>query len=228
LALLREGYEYFARRFRELHAPAFRTRVMLRKATCVHGGEAARMFFAEDRFTRRGALPPTSLTLLQDRKSVQWLDGPHHAHRKAMFLKLAEPQPVQALVDAMDRAWRKRMSGWRSAGEVRLQDEAEKVLGEAVCEWAGLKLRPIEVQQRTREFVAMIEGAGAAGPRNWHAQKLRRANERWARSVIEASRAGHIKAPDDSALALVARHREPQGEELPVPIAAVELINVLR
>ena len=97
-------------------------------------------------------------------------------------------------------------TGWRSAGEVRLQDEAEKVLGEAVCEWAGLKLRPIEVQQRTREFVAMIEGAGAAGPRNWHAQKLRRANERWARSVIEASRAGHIKAPDDSALALVGPH----------------------
>jgi fatty-acid peroxygenase len=186
------------------------------------------MFFADGRFTRRGALPPTSLTLLQDRKSVQWLDGEAHAHRKAMFLKIAEPSTVHVLVDAMERAWRKRLSGWRSAGEIRLQDEAEQLLGEAACEWAGLRLRPVEVRQRTREFVAMIEGAGAAGPRNWRGQRLRHANEKWARSVIEQFRAGTLSSPEDRPLAWVARHRDIEGRELPPAIAAVELINVLR
>jgi fatty-acid peroxygenase len=227
LALLREGYGYFARRFRELHSPAFRTRLALRRATCVHGAEAARMFFADGRFTRRGALPPASLTLLQDRRSVQWLDGAHHALRKAMFLELvARPEAVFALGDAMERAWRKRLSGWRSRGEVLLQDEAENLLGEAACEWAGLRLRPIEVQQRTRELVAMIEGA--RGPHHWRAQRLRRSNEKWARAMIEDFRAGRIKTAEDSALASIARHREPDGQELSSATAAVELINVLR
>jgi len=43
------------------------------------GEEASRMFFQPDRFTRRGAIPPTTLMLLQDRGSVQTMESASQA-----------------------------------------------------------------------------------------------------------------------------------------------------
>ncbi len=50
--------------------------------------EAARAFYADDRLARRKALPPTALTLLQDKGSVALLDGPAHRLRQAILLQL--------------------------------------------------------------------------------------------------------------------------------------------
>jgi len=43
---------------------------MLRKVICTMGEEAATMFYPADRFTRKRALPPTTLRLLQDKGSM--------------------------------------------------------------------------------------------------------------------------------------------------------------
>jgi fatty-acid peroxygenase len=66
LAFLREGYPFIGRRCAELNSDIFSTRLMGRRAVCVSGPEAARMFWQPGRFTRRGAIPPTTLMLLQD------------------------------------------------------------------------------------------------------------------------------------------------------------------
>jgi fatty-acid peroxygenase len=68
----------------------FKARLILRRVVCVSGPEAASVFYAPDRLTRRGALPPTSLTLLQDKPSAVLLDG-RHRHRQEMFLRLTRP-----------------------------------------------------------------------------------------------------------------------------------------
>ncbi len=65
LKLLSEGYPFFQRRCAELDTDAFATRLMGRRAICVSGHEASRMFWQPGRFTRRGAIPPTTLMLLQ-------------------------------------------------------------------------------------------------------------------------------------------------------------------
>lgn len=67
-----------------------------------------------------------------------------------------------------------------------------------------------------------------ADPRNWWAQVLRRRNERWAQGIIERARAGDIDAPDDAPLAIIASHRNAEGNLLDTEIAAIELINILR
>jgi fatty-acid peroxygenase len=74
VALLREGYEFGARRFARCSSDAFETRLMLRRAVVAFGEEAARRLYEPDRMTRRGALPITVVTLLQDFGSVQMLD----------------------------------------------------------------------------------------------------------------------------------------------------------
>ncbi|MER8545794.1 hypothetical protein [Mesorhizobium sp. M0684] len=85
LALLREGYDFISARCRRMNTDIFATRLMLRPAICVRGAEAAEMFYGGDHFTRIGAMPQTTLRLLQDKGSVQALDGAAHRHRKARF-----------------------------------------------------------------------------------------------------------------------------------------------
>jgi fatty-acid peroxygenase len=228
LALLSEGYRFLPDRFERFGSDMFTTRLMLRKALCVRGEDAASMFYQPGRFTRRHALPPTTMALLQDFGSVMALDGEAHKKRKAMFMSLLGPLERQRLVGLAVAQWRAQFARWGSLPSVIVHQEAELVLCRAVCQWAGIPLSAIDARQRTAEFSAMIDGAASIGPRTWKALRLRRHTERWARALVDAVRAGQAQAPFDSALNVVARHRDADGQLIDRKHAAVELINFLR
>lgn len=231
LALLSEGYCFMTRRFATLGGDAFITRLMLRRALCVRGEDAARMFYQPGRFTRRGALPLTALTLLQDFGSVATLDGDMHRQRKEMFMGLFGPLERQRLAQLVEAQWRTRFARWEADPQARVavHEEAQHVLCRAACEWVGIPpLEDDDAARRTREFAAMIDCAGSAGPRNWHAQLLRHRTEAWARALVDAVRAGRIQPPADSALSILARHRDADGTPINRRHAGVELLNLLR
>lgn len=228
LAFRAQGYRFIAERCRELGSDAFRTRIMLRQVVCATGEEAARMFYVPGRFTRRGAIPPTALRLLQDKGSVATLDGDAHRHRKAMFLSLMAPESVDRLTDAFAREWRARLDVWERAGTVVLFPAVTGILTRAVCAWTGVPLTDADAERRTREFAAMIDGAGAFGPRNWWGLLQRARTERWARDVIRKVRSRELDVPEGSVAHVIAWHRDLHGEVLDAKVAAVELINVLR
>ena len=78
LALLSDGYTFISKRCRLYGSDIFETRLMLRKAICMMGEEAASVFYHANRFTRVGAMPKPALRLLQDTGSVALLDGQAH------------------------------------------------------------------------------------------------------------------------------------------------------
>lgn len=228
LSLLREGYRFVPRRCEQLGSDAFSTRIMLQRALCVRGEDAARMFYQPGRFTRRHALPAPSMALLQDFGSVMALDGEAHRKRKAMFMSLYGPLERKRLVGLAAAQWRARFARWPSLPKVEVHRAAQEVLCRAACEWAGVPVSAEEAQQRTAEFAAMVDAAGSFGPHNWHALLTRNRTEHWARGLIDAVRAGHIQPAYDSALNVIARHRDADGELISRKDAAVELINILR
>jgi fatty-acid peroxygenase len=229
LSFLREGYRFTSRRCERYRSDVFETRLMMRKVFCARGEEAARMFYAPGRFTRRHAMPLSTLLLLQDLHSVQTLDGDAHRARKQMFLSLlTAPERIQQLVDVFDEEWTAGVRRWAHASHVVLHDAASEVLCRAVCRWAGVPLRDDEAAERTQEFVAMIEGSGHVGPKNWRAQRLRLRTEQWVADLIDRVRRGGITAPADSALLVIAGYRGPDGRLLSTATATVELLNVLR
>lgn len=201
---------------------------MLTKAICVMGEAAARMFYEPGRFTRKGAMPITALALLQDRGSVNVLDGEAHHRRKQMFMALMTPAHIERLVNVFTSSWYDAIGRWERRGEVLLHNEVHAVLCDAVCAWAGVPLPASQLPQRTREFAAMIDGAGAIGPRNWRGHLLRASTEGWVRDIIGQVRSGRLVVPEGSAAQVIAGHRELNGELLDLRVAAVELINVLR
>jgi len=228
IALLEEGYRFIGNRCDELGSDIFGTRLMLRRVVCVRGEAAARMFYQPGRFTRRGALPPTTLGSLQGHGSTLVLDGAMHQVRKAMMLSLQSPESRARLVALAEREWRARFERWPRMRRQVLIQEAQAVLCRAACAWAGVPLASVEEEVlRTAEFSAMIDGAGAVGPRNWLGLALRRHTVQWAHDHIAAVRAGRPTDPA-SPLATIAFHLDADGEVLSSADAAVELINVLR
>lgn len=228
LALLAEGYRFIGRRCERLGSDIFTTRIMLRQAVCMRGPDAARLFYTPDRFTRKRAIPPTVLMLLQDFGSAETLDGAAHRRRKALMMSLLTPDYQTRMVACFEDAMRARFAAWPARQGVVLLHEAEAALADAACRWAGVPLAAGELDKRTEELAAMVDAAGSFGPKNLRAQLLRQRCERWARTLVEAVRADRLPADPASALATIARHRDHQGELLDVKVAAVELINLLR
>jgi fatty-acid peroxygenase len=73
------------------------------------GEEATHMFYESGRFTRKGAVPSSTLMLLQVKGSVQTLDHQPHHHRKQMFMSLMMPTSIQKLVGLMVDQWHSRL-----------------------------------------------------------------------------------------------------------------------
>lgn len=232
LRLLREGYDFLPRRCAELNTDVFVTRLMGRRVICTSGPDAARMFWHPGRFTRRGAIPPTTLMLLQDFGSTETLDGEDHRHRKAMMMSLQTPADRARMVGIAAREWRARAARWPARGRVSLFEESESVLCAAACRWAGIPPEAWAAEEDhtrlTRAFSAMIAGAGTRFRHTVRGLLLRSRTERWARELVEAVRTRRLAPRPDSPLAVIARHRDRDERPLPVAVAAVELINVLR
>jgi len=223
---LRDGYEFLSRRI-----PAsgwLELRLGGLPAVAIGGEDAPEAFYTPGRFTRAGALPPTTLRLLQDKGSVQSLDGEAHRRRKGQFLALTTPASSRRLTELFEAAWRRRLDDWPKDEPFVLLRESERILCEAVCAWAGAPVAGRAAAMRTREFSAMVGHAGGKGPAVAMALLLRQRNERWARRLIRDQRNGDGGARFDEPLAEVAHWTDEAGDLLPVTVAAVELINLLR
>lgn len=225
LSLLREGYDFVSRRCDRLGTDGFRTRLMLRPVTCLRGPEAARAFYVPGRLTRRGAMPAQVLALLQDKGSVQTLDGAEHLNRRALFLDLMSQESLDFARRLLREEWRATARTW-SGREVTLSREIGPILTRTALRWCGIDPADNAPGQREEELSAMVRGAAKIGPGHWRARALRRRSEAWAREQIRAARAG--APPPGTPLAALAYHRDPDGLALPRDVAAVELLNLLR
>src|SRR5512138_763069 len=208
LALLREGYTFISKRCERYHTDVFETRLMLKKVICMLGAEAAQVFYKPGRFTRRGAIPRTALSLLQAEGSVLVMDGEAHHQRKQMFLSLMTPESLQRAVDLFTEQWQKAVQRWKDMERVVLLDEVQEILCRTICQWSGVPLQESEVKERTRELVAMIEAAGSFGLRNWRAQRMRANTEHWIEEIIQDIRARKLDVPEGTAAHVIASYRD--------------------
>lgn len=227
LALLSDGYTFIQKRCRRLNTDVFQTRLMFQKTLCMHGQEAAKLFYDRDRFMRAGAAPKRLQNTLIGQGGVQGLDGEAHRHRKAMFMALMSAEEVGRLTDLTAVQWRAYAEKWATMDKVVLFDEVMEILCRAVCMWAGVPLKESEVKRRTGEMAAMIDAPAAIGLRHLRGRLGRRRAERWAGNLIERVHTGGLKVREGSALSLIAMYRDLDGKLLNKHDAAVELLNVL-
>lgn len=225
--LLADPYGYLAVLMTTRGTDAIQLRLLGEPTLCIAGGEAAAFFYDARRIRRQGAAPEPLRATLFGKGGVQGLDDAAHQQRKAMFLGLLSPPAVAALVAATRREWLSALKRWQHCEELDLYTALQSVLAAAVCGWAGLPLSPAEAPLRTRQLVSLFDDAARGLGGHLRSRLNRSAAQAWLRRHIESVRGG-LRPPESSALAVVARHCDDAGRELPTEVAAVELLNVLR
>ncbi|MCJ8519631.1 fatty-acid peroxygenase [Pseudorhizobium tarimense] len=227
LSLLREGYHFIPNRCRRLGTDIFRTRLTLTDVICMQGPQAAELFYGQAPLTRQQSMPQTVLRLLQDKGSVQQLDGDQHRHRKGLFISiLMAPGQVERLANIFREEWLARLASWEAQERVVLIDEVNLILTRAVCRWTGVPVR--DDAEMTTELAGMVEHAGHFRPATVAALWRRRRTERWSRELVQQVRSGALPLEPEIPLHRVATFVDMDGKPLTVEEAAVELINILR
>ena len=223
LRLWRQGYDAIpAARGWAPGRDAFVTRMLGRRALVVRGEEGARLLYDTGLVGRRKAVPAALADLLFGRGAVHGLDGREHAERKALLMRVLDPDRVDRLVSEAAVVLDRAVEEWRQRGEVVMFDELVRAYGAAVLTWAGTGLSGPEADRTSHELACIVDGFGGAGrayPRAWLA---RRRTDMLLRSVIDDARTGRTAPPERSPVRLLAE------SSLPLELAAIELGNVLR
>ncbi|TDC85881.1 cytochrome P450 [Actinomadura sp. 7K507] len=225
LPLAARPYGLLPARARELRGDVFETRLLLQKTTCMTGADAARLFYDPDRFVRAGAAPRRLRLTLFGEGGVQSLDGERHRARKRLFMSLMTQDARDELREISARLWRDRIEGWRGERQVVLYDKVSELLCEAACAWTGVPVAARQLPAITGLLTALIEAPAALEPRYLRGRAARRLGDRWAAAHVTRARErpGHGTALDE-----IAAYRDTDGRLLPLDVAGVELLNVLR
>jgi fatty-acid peroxygenase len=228
LALLLDGYNFIAKRRQRYGSDIFMSRLLLQKTICIGGEDAARLFYDNARFVRKAAIPKPIQKTLFGQGGVHSLDDESHRQRKQMFMSLMSKEGIRRLADLTGQEWENYLKKWEKQPQIVLYDEVHEILGRAVCHWAGVPLPEAEVKKRVSDLSIMVDDSATIGPGYVRARLGRARTESWVRGIIQQIRARQLDVARDSAAYVIAMQRDLNGELLPVKIAAVELLNVLR
>lgn len=226
---LDEGYLLLSELRKEANAPVVKARLLNKEVIAIYGKEAAKKFYDPRNFKREGAMPKIVLKTLFGENGVQTLDGQAHEHRKTIFMDLMTPKRMEEYHRILDKNLTQKLD--RQQGQFELFDLAKDVLFRSICEWAGIDLSQLtkkEVDQLAEYQISMI-GSAVTNPAT-HIKGIdnRKKSEKWAQSLIENARINPVAGKEDVALYAFAKATDDHGELLPIDVAAVELLNVIR
>ena len=212
---LDEGYLLLSELRKEANAPVVKARLLNKEVIAIYGKEAAKKFYDPRNFKREGAMPKIVLKTLFGENGVQTLDGQAHEHRKTIFMDLMTPKRMEEYHRILDKNLTQKLD----------------VLFRSICEWAGIDLSQLtkkEVDQLAEYQISMISSAVTNPATHIKGIDNRKKSEKWAQSLIENARINPVAGKEDVALYAFAKATDDHGELLPIDVAAVELLNVIR
>lgn len=227
LCLLLEGYPFIQNRCHKYKSDIFQTRLFGKKAICMTGKEASKLFYDNHYFVRKGVAPKRVQKTLTGEKGVQGLDVNEHKNRKLMFMSIMTPENIETLKGYTEKLWRINSKKWTCC-EIVLFDEVQKLLCQVACKWAGIPLYQNEINQRATDLGKMIDGFGAVGLRYWEGVCARNRSEEWIKSIIEKIRNDELSPKESTASYAIAWHLDADNQLLNTHVAAVELLNIIR
>ncbi len=226
---LDEGYLLLSELRKEANASVVKARLLNKEVIAIYGKEAAKKFYDPRNFKREGAMPKIVLKTLFGENGVQTLDGQAHEHRKTIFMDLMTPKRMEEYHRILDKNLTQKLD--RQQGQFELFDLAKDVLFRSICEWAGIDLSQLtkkEVDQLAEYQISMISSAVTNPATHIKGIDNRKKSEKWAQSLIENARINPVAGKEDVALYAFAKATDDHGELLPIDVAAVELLNVIR
>lgn len=227
LSMLLEGYCFIQNRCLRYKTDIFQTRLLGQKAICMSGEEAAKFLYNNNYFERKDVAPKRIQKTLTGQNGVQGLDGDAHINRKQMFISIMTGENLKKLTDYTYWQWKVNSARWHN-NDIILFDEAQVIMCQLACRWAGIPLKKHELKQRATDLGKMIDGFGAIGLRHWQGRCARKRSEEWIRGIIRKIRTGKLSPAKGTAAYIIAWHRDQNQKLLNTQVASVELLNIIR
>lgn len=228
IQLLKVGYPFIPDIMKKLNTQIFQTRLMGKKAICITGKEAARLFYNPNYFIRQGANPMRVQKTLFGVNAIQGMDGTAHDMRKQLFLEIMAPERTDELKKLFLTKCEQAIPRWQQKKQICLFHESASLLCESACEWCGVPITHKDARIRAHQFIQMIYAIGRVGPQYWKGKSSRKSTEKWIQTVISDVRDGKTVPKEGSALARITSYSDSDGNLLTDEAAAIELINVIR
>lgn len=213
----------------EAGTPVAKAKALTKELYVIYGQEAAKQFYKPENFKREGAMPDLVLKTLFGEDGVQTLDGEEHQHRKNIFMDLMTPERMDDYHEILDKRMTKALDA--ENGTFELFDLARRVLFETITEWAGINLDDLteeEIDDLASYQISMISGTFTSPTDHIKGVEDRKKSEKWAQKLIKEAREHPVPGKENIALYAFAEATDLDGELLPVDVAAVELLNIIR
>ncbi|MGM9902743.1 MAG: cytochrome P450 [Enterococcus sp.] len=224
-----KGYKMLQELREEANAPVVKAKIFNKEAVIIYGENAAKIFYDPRNFKRKGAMPKMVLKTLFGKDGVQSLDGAEHHHRKAIFMDLMTPERMEEYHRIVDRVLKQQLE--KQQGTFELFDLSKIVLFTAICEWSGINLADYskeEINQLADYQISMISGTVTSPIDHFKGMDHRKKSEKWAQKLIEEARENPVPGKENVALYAFANATDLERNLLPIEIAAVELLNIIR
>lgn len=227
--LMNKGYNLLGELREDVDAPVVKAEFFNKSITVIYGEEAARKFYDPENFKREGAMPKPVLKTLFGEDGVQTLDGKAHHHRKNYFMDLMTPERMEEYHQVLAKHLSEALD--KQHGEFELFDLANKVLFNAISEWSGINLAKFDketLEKLAENQISMISSAVTSPTDHMKGISDRKESEKWAQELIKEARKHPVPGKENRALYTFANATDLNGELLPVEVAAVDLLNIIR
>src|SRR5690625_3399970 len=133
----------------------------------MRGKDEAELFYNQEKFKRKGAIPKRIVRSFFGRNSVQTLDKHVHRQRKNMLMSVMTAEKIKQLVNIVKQEWENAIDEWEQKNEIIFYEEIQKLLAKSACRWVGVPLSENKLNKRTKELASLFESATAIGPAYW-------------------------------------------------------------
>ena len=229
LTELEPSYTLLSEWRQKADAPVVKGKAFNKEIIAMYGTDAAKKFYDPKNFKREGAMPEVVLNTLFGQDGVQTLDGEEHHHRKNIFMDLMTPERMDEYHKILDEKMTDAFEA--EQGTFELFGLARKVLFKAITEWAGINLDDLtdeEINDLSKYQITMISTSFTSPVDHVKGVSDRKKSEEWAHELIKEARENPVPGKEDVALYAFAEATDLEGELLPVEVAAVELLNIIR
>lgn len=227
--LIHQGYQLLGELREDVNAPVVKAKFLNQAIIAIYGEEAARIFYDAENFTREGAMPKPVLKTLFGEDGVQTLEGEEHHHRKHYFMDLMSPERMDDYHILLDKNLTEALD--KQDGEFELFDLSNQVLFNTICEWSGIHVERYDsetLEKLARNQISMISSAITSPTDHLKGITDRKHSEKWAKDLIKEAREHPDPGKENHALYVFANATDLDGKLLPVDVAAVELLNIIR
>jgi fatty-acid peroxygenase len=224
-----QGYPSLLKKFRSQQRDVLETNLLpFFKAIAMRGEDAARLFYDDRKFTRRGILQKTQYNNFVATGSPQSepVITEHKTHTAPAQVMSGES--INRLEQIFVEQWQECIDQWQTRSSIVLFNEAEKLLCITACQWLGIPLHEQEINLRAGQLSVLLDADGAVGPRYFRGRTCRKKLEMWLTLLTADLRGGRLRVPDNSVFHSVAFRKDESGNVIDAYSVALELLSVLK